>query len=96
MDGVNPVGNFPFSDQLANIWPWTSLTTGDFMRPVSPVRYVSTPRSPSRLRATAHAPHFKTKQTAVVEISLTNNDIKLKRDELGTQILPSIAKQNIA
>ncbi|EAR55078.1 hypothetical protein SKA34_17603 [Photobacterium sp. SKA34] len=66
------------------------------MRPASPVRYVSTPRSPSRLRATAHAPYFKTKQKAVVEISLTNNDIKLKHDELDTQILQSIANQNIA
>ncbi|MCG3864363.1 MULTISPECIES: hypothetical protein [unclassified Photobacterium] len=66
------------------------------MRPASPVRYVSTPRSPSRLRATAHAPHFKTKHAAVVEISLTNNDIKLKRDELEAKILPSPTNQNIA
>ncbi|MCW8331463.1 hypothetical protein MD588_21955 [Photobacterium sp. SDRW27] len=32
------------------------------MRPASSVRYVSTPRSPSRLRATSHAPTFKTKK----------------------------------
>ncbi len=32
------------------------------MRSASPVRYVSTPRSPSRLRATSHAPTFKTKK----------------------------------
>ncbi|MGF1877792.1 hypothetical protein L4D77_21055 [Photobacterium frigidiphilum] len=32
------------------------------MRPASPVRYVrNTPRSPSRLRSTAHAPTFKPK-----------------------------------
>lgn len=34
------------------------------MRPASPVRYVSTPRSPSRLRATSHAPTFKTKKAS--------------------------------
>ncbi|WP_075761994.1 hypothetical protein [Photobacterium proteolyticum] len=32
------------------------------MRPASPVRYVSTHRSPSRLRATSHAPTFKARK----------------------------------
>ncbi|WP_299020688.1 hypothetical protein [uncultured Photobacterium sp.] len=31
------------------------------MRPASSVRYVTTRRSPSRLRATSHAPTFKAK-----------------------------------
>ncbi len=58
------------------------------MRPASPVRYASTPRSPSRLRATSHAPHFKVnaKKATITEIHLTSEDAQLK----SQQIVPEL------
>ncbi|OBU16108.1 hypothetical protein AYY19_15715 [Photobacterium aquimaris] len=49
------------------------------MRPASTVRYASTPRSPSRLRATAHAPQYKVnaKKVATTEVHLTTADAQL-------------------
>ncbi|KPA54622.1 hypothetical protein [Photobacterium lucens] len=66
------------------------------MRPASPVRYASTHRSPSRYRTTAHAPHFKTKKAAMVEVSLTNTDIALKSDQFDEQTLISPLSQQTA
>ncbi|PSV18580.1 hypothetical protein C0W44_18385 [Photobacterium leiognathi subsp. mandapamensis] len=66
------------------------------MRPASPVRYASTHRSPSRYRTTAHAPHFKTKKAAMVEVSLTNTNIALKSDQFDEQTLISPLSQQTA
>ena len=58
------------------------------MRPASPVRYASTPRSPSRLRACSHAPHFKvnTNKTPTTDVHLTTAEAQLDQQ----QILPEL------
>ena len=58
------------------------------MRPASTVRYASTPRSPSRLRASSHALQFKVnaKKTATTEVHLATEDAQLK----SQQIVPEL------
>ncbi|SKA53940.1 hypothetical protein [Photobacterium toruni] len=61
------------------------------MRPASPVRYASTPRSPSRLRASSHAPQFKVsaKKTPTTEIHLTCADAQLDQQQISPELILS-------
>lgn len=61
------------------------------MRPASPVRYASTPRSPSRLRASSHAPHFKVNapKTATTEVHLISADAQLKPQHIVPELIIS-------
>ncbi|KAE8176055.1 hypothetical protein [Photobacterium carnosum] len=65
------------------------------MRPASPVRYASTPRSPSRLRASSHAPQFKVsvKKTPTTEIHLTGADAQLDQQQIVPELLLSQQQQ---
>ncbi|PSW60043.1 hypothetical protein C0W54_17250 [Photobacterium kishitanii] len=66
------------------------------MRPASTVRYASTPRSPSRLRASSHAPQFKVnaKIATTTEVHLTNADAQLiKPQQILSELNPNQQQQ---
>ncbi|WP_297486205.1 hypothetical protein [uncultured Photobacterium sp.] len=65
------------------------------MRPASPVRYASTPRSPSRLRASSHAPHFKVnaKKSITTDIHLTTTDAQLDQQQILSELISSQQQQ---
>ncbi|MEC6798923.1 hypothetical protein VXS03_17830 [Photobacterium sp. S4TG1] len=65
------------------------------MRPASPVRYASTPRSPSRLRATSHAPHFKVnaKKSLTTDVHLTSTEAQLDQQQILPELINSQQQQ---